>query len=182
MSAPNTRWTTAEELAAFPAPLRYELLRGKLREMAPAGDAHGAYTMDLAIEIGSFVRAQNLGRCYSAETGFRLSRNPDTVLAPDFAFIKKARLSGEPGAGYVPLVPDLVLETRSPGDTAREMADKIALWLSFEVQLALHLEPRTKCLSVHRLEQAPQVLTVADSLSDLESLPGFILPLRQLFV
>ncbi len=95
--------------------------------MAPAGDAHGAYTMDLAIEIGSFVRMHGLGRCYAAETGFRLSRNPDTVLAPDFAFIKKIRLSGEPGAGYVSLVPDLVLETRSPGDTAREMADKIAL-------------------------------------------------------
>ncbi|WP_395138649.1 Uma2 family endonuclease [Armatimonas sp.] len=182
MSAPNTRWTTAEELAAFPAPLRYELLRGKLRKMAPAGDAHGAYTMDLATELNYFIRLHDLGRGYAAETGFRLSRNPDTVLAPDFAFIKKARLSGEPGAGYVSLVPDLVLETRSPGDTAKEMADKIALWLSFGVQVALHLEPRTKRLSVHRLEQAPQVLTVADTLSDLESLPGFALPLRQLFV
>ena len=71
MSAPNTRWTTAEELAAFPAPLRYELLRGKLRKMAPAGDAHGAYTMDLATELNYFIRLHDLGRGYAAETGFR---------------------------------------------------------------------------------------------------------------
>jgi Uma2 family endonuclease len=182
MSAPNTRWTTAEELAAFPAHLHYELIRGKLRKMAPAGDAHGAYTMDLAIEIGHFVRLNDLGRCYAAETGFRLSRNPDTVLAPDFAFVAKERLSEPPGPGFLALVPDLVLETRSPGDTAKEMADKIALWLSFGVRLALHLEPRTKRLTVHTPGSLPQVLTVADTLSGGEVLPGFLLPLTRLFV
>lgn len=181
MSAPNTRWTTAEELAAFPAHLHYELIRGKLRKMAPAGDAHGADTMDLAVEIGHFLRQNDLGRCYAAETGFRLSRNPDTVLAPDFAFVAKARLSEPPGPGFVALVPDLVLETRSPGDTAKEMADKLALWLSFGVQLGLHLEPGTKRLTVYTPGNPPQVLTAADTLTGGEVLPGFTLLLSRLF-
>ena len=150
--------------------------------MAPAGDAHGAYTMDLATELNYHIRRHDLGRGYAAETGFRLSRDPDTVLAPDFAFVAKERLSEPPGPGFLALVPDLVLETRSPGDTAKEMSDKIALWLSFGVRLALHLEPRTKRLTVHRPYHVPEVLTIADTLTGGEVLPGFLLPLTRLFV
>nr|WP_281380327.1 Uma2 family endonuclease [Armatimonas rosea] len=157
------------------------MIRGKLRKMAPAGDAHGAYTMDLATELNYYIRLHDLGRGYAAETGFRLSRNPDTVLAPDFAFVAKARLTEQPGPGFVALVPDLVLETRSPGDTSKGMADKLALWMGFGVRLALHLEPRTKRLTVHTPGSPPQVLTAADTLTGGDVLPGFTLPLSRLF-
>ena len=93
---------------------RYELIKGELIEMAPPGGEHGSRTMDFAAYVTVHVLANRLGTCFAAETGFLVAQNPDTVLAPDFAFVARERLKGPPPRGYVPIVPDLVLETRSP--------------------------------------------------------------------
>ena len=79
----ETRWTTVEELLRMPADgFRYELVRGELKKMPPAGDEHGYVAGEVFAELRNHVKAGNLGRTYAAETGFVISRNPDTVLSP----------------------------------------------------------------------------------------------------
>jgi Uma2 family endonuclease len=87
---------TAEEFAALPREgLRLELVRGELRAMPPAFSDHGYTAMQLGTLLGHYILANGLGRIYAAETGFLLARNPDTVRAPDFAFIQASRVTPE---------------------------------------------------------------------------------------
>ncbi|HLF97622.1 MAG TPA: Uma2 family endonuclease, partial [Methylococcaceae bacterium] len=99
----------AEDLLRLPDDgMRHELVLGELRTMAPAGANHGNLAMAVALSLGNFVRERHLGRVFAAETGFILARDPDTVRAPDVAFIRQDRLeqTGIP-TGYWPGAPDL---------------------------------------------------------------------------
>ncbi len=126
----ETRHTTAEELLRMPDDgFRYELVGGELRKIAPAGNKHGYVTMNLSGPLHRHVKANKLGQVYAAETGFLLARDPDTVRAPDAAFVRQARLD-ETGEveGYWPGVPDLAFEVISPSDTHTEVVEKALAW------------------------------------------------------
>lgn len=181
LAEPVETLVTADELLAFPSDLHYELIDGRLSPMAPTGDAHGVRTMSLSAYISIYVLNNDLGRCYAAETGFLVARNPDTVLAPDFAFVAKHRLPSSPSMKFVPLAPDLVLETRSPSDRPKAVAAKVARWQSFGVRLVLELDPSARILTVFQFDAEPRTLTLDDSLDGGDVLPGFTLPMRQLF-
>src|SRR5690348_6608002 len=99
---------------------RYELVKGKLVPMPPANFDHGFRTMSLSIRVGAYIVQHDLGGCTAAETGFWVARDPDTVLASDFAFIRRERLPAEPSRSWGTVVPDLILETRSPSTSERE--------------------------------------------------------------
>ena len=83
---------------------RYELIRGELHMMSPAGGRHRRVAHNLGLILGRHVRRAGLGAVYAAETGFLIARDPDTVRAPDVAFVSHPRLQqiGD-DAGYVPL-------------------------------------------------------------------------------
>ena len=86
---------TADELLRLNLPdKRTELVSGRLVVREPAGARHGIVANQLAFVITSHVKQYDLGRVYAAETGFRLGRDPDTVRAPDVAFVANARLPG----------------------------------------------------------------------------------------
>src|SRR5436190_1664460 len=126
----ESRIHTSDELMALPSDERYELIMGELIAMPPPpGGEHGSRTFSLSVGVGVFVEEHELGYCFAAETGFKIATNPDTVLAADFAFVRKERLPDGVPVKHVPLAPDIVLETRSPGDTKREVATKVLLWL-----------------------------------------------------
>src|SRR5215203_2577165 len=74
---------TAEELLRMPDDgSRYELVRGELRRMAPAGNRHGYIAGEIFTELRNYVKANDLGRTYAAETGFKVATNPDTGSHP----------------------------------------------------------------------------------------------------
>ncbi len=84
---------TAEELLRLPdTEHRYELIAGRLVTMPPGGAEHGAVAMNLAYYLTAHVMRGRLGEVFAADTGFILRHNPDTVRAPDVAFIRKERL------------------------------------------------------------------------------------------
>ena len=114
----QTKPVTAEELLQMPDDgTRRELVRGVLKKMALAGNRHGYVAGEVFGELRSYVKANELGRTYAAETGFKIASNPDTVLDPDVAFLSHERLGemGEVG-GYWPGALDLVVEVVSPND------------------------------------------------------------------
>jgi Uma2 family endonuclease len=179
---PQPRVYTAEDLLCLSAQEeRFELIRGELREMAPPGGEHGLRTHKLARYAGNFIEEQELGVDFAAETGFLIAQNPDTVKAPDWAFLAKERLSGPIPRKYVPLVPDIVLETRSPNDTAQEVAQKVAEWLEAGVKIVWELDPMAQVLTVHRADREPLALQRSDTLYGEEVLPGFELWLEKIF-
>lgn len=174
---------TAEELLDLPPEWRFELIDGKLREMRlPGNAAHGAVTALFIVSVMPFIQAKDAGDGFATGTGFLLRRNPDTVKAPDFAFVSHERLQDVArGASYLAAVPDLVLETRSPSDRAAGIQSKIHEWLTAGVRLVLDLDPEKKRMVVYQPETEPMTLEIDDTFDGGTVLPGFTLPLRRLF-
>src|SRR5215207_7816780 len=113
---------TADDLLRLPDDgQRHELVQGELRTMAPTGAEHTVITSELHWWLAQYVRAQYLGQITAAEGGFRIATNPDTVLAPDVAFIRRERLITPPPPGYWPFAPDLAAEVLSPSDRSRDV-------------------------------------------------------------
>src|SRR5262249_41275558 len=112
---------TADELLRLPDDEhRYELVRGELRRMAPAGGGPGLDAMLIGARRFSYVESHRLGYVFAAETGFYLERDPDTVRAPDVSFVRQDRISRPLTSGYLPLSPDLAVEVVSPSESAEE--------------------------------------------------------------
>jgi Uma2 family endonuclease len=172
---------TAEELEQLPSDQRYELIRGELCAMPNNSADHGNKTSRISGPVIQFVYENELGECFAAETRFTVAENPDTVLGPDFAFVSNARLPEIPPKGYLRFAPDLVIETRSPGDTRTEYALKVSMWLQFGARVVWALDPMTRTLTVHRNGETPRVLTTEDTLEEPDLLPGFSLALERIF-
>jgi Uma2 family endonuclease len=175
--------TTADELLRYPDDgFRYELVRGELKKMAPAGFEHGTLAMEFGTLLNVHVRANRLGRVTSAETGFKLSSDPDTVRAPDVAFISQKRLD-EVGSvqGYWPGAPDLAVEVISPNDLYTEVSEKVAEWLHAGSRMVVVVNPRTQQVLVHAPNADVKVLEANDTLEGGEVVPGWQLPIGELF-
>jgi Uma2 family endonuclease len=181
--ATTERLVTAAELLALPDDgMRHELIAGELRTMAPSGGQHGRVTMHLSASLYQYVMTHGLGWVFTAETGFLLRTQPDTVRAPDVAFVRQERVA-EAGevTGYWPGAPDLAVEVISPNDRYTEVDEKVAAWLEYGTRLVLVVNPRRRSVAVHRLGAPVRVLTENDTLDGEEVVPGWTLPVRALF-
>jgi Uma2 family endonuclease len=175
---------TAEELLRLPTGMdkRYELVRGELKTMSPAGSRHGRIALRIGALLDQFVRAQKLGEVLGAETGFTLRRNPDTVRAPDAAFVAAARVpaDGLP-VGYFPGAPDLAVEVVSPDDRAEEIKAKINEYFEAGARLVWIVYPETREVVVFRSARESVVLAGPEALDGGEVLPGFACRVAELF-
>lgn len=178
-----TKLMTADDLMQLPDDgNRYDLIEGVLHTMSPAGWDHGVIASALHLLISQFVRDHHLGVTLIAETGFLLAREPDTVMAPDTAFIRADRVPPrELQRGFAPVVPDLVMEVRSPSDRQHEIMTKIDVYLSAGVAMVWFVEPDKRQLTVFCPGQAPQIFDRNDVLDGGDVLPGFQLPLQEVF-
>lgn len=161
---------------------RYELVKGELRKMAPAGHEHGRVTVRFTWRLAQHVEPNNLGTVYAAETGFILASDPDTVRAPDIGFVSRKRVE-EVGKtrGYWPGAPDLAVEVVSPGDTYTEVEEKATEWLEAGALMVLVLNPRKRTITVYRSLNAITILT-EDSTLDLDDVvPGFSVAVKDIF-
>ncbi len=181
---PTQTHTSADELLGLPDDgCRYELIRGELRRMPPAGSEHGAVAMNIGVVVGQFVKTHSLGLVFGAETGFKLASDPDTVLAPDLAFVRRERIppEGMP-QGFWPGAPDLAVEVVSPSDTYTTVEEKVHAWLDAGTRLVLVANPRTRTASVHASQAQVTRLTESDLLTAGDILPGFACRVAELFL
>ena len=178
----QVRLTTADELLHSPSDgYRYELIKGELKRMAPAGYEHGTLAAVFTGFLVVYVRTQKLGTVTAAETGFKLATNPDTVRAPDVAFVSQKRLDeAGPVKGYWPGAPDLAVEVVSPGDLYTEVSEKVAGWLEAGSKMVVVVNPRNQQVLVH-LPAEVKVLGADDILKGGEVVPGWELPVGELF-
>ena len=177
----TTKLITADELLLMPRDdYQYELVRGELTEkMPPPGDLHGDVTGRFSFELRAFARSTSFG-VVRDNAGFRLESDPDTVRAPDAAWIAPGRIS-EPIRGYQSLTPDLVVEIKSPTDTPRMVAERAKMWLDFGSREVWYGDPERTTVTRYRPGQEPEILSEDDVLDGGDLLPGFSVPVWQLF-
>jgi len=181
----TSKFFTEEDLLRMPDDgYRYELVRGELRKMPPAGFEHGRVTNRFGTLIGNWVDENGLGEVVAAETGFIIGRTPDgrlTIRAPDVGFVARGRVpAGADTSKFLELAPDLVVETLSPNDTAMEVEEKIADWLRAGVKVAVAVNPASRTVTVYRSAQITR-LSEADPLDLSDVLEGFRCPVARVF-
>ena len=181
---------TAEQLLTYDARgQRTELVRGRLMVKEPAGYVHGSIAARVLVRVATFLEtdqrtraaAHPLGDVLAAETGFTLQRRPDTVRAPDVAFVAWDRIPIE-RAGFAELAPDLAVEVLSPGDRAGEVLAKVADWLNAGTSLVWVIDPARRVARVYRADGTELVVHEDSALEGEATLPGFAMALAGLFV
>jgi len=174
---------TAQDLLKMPKDgFRYELVKGELKKMSPSGQKHGKIAARFTWRLAQHVETNDLGAVYAAETGFLLSTDPDTVRAPDVAFVSRKRLE-EVGEveGFWPGAPDLVVEVISPGDTYTEVEEKTTEWLEAGARVVIVINPRKRTATVYRSLTEIVMLTEENDLEIEDVVPDWKIALRELF-
>ena len=175
--------TSAEELWNLPDDgYRRELVEGQLRVMAPSGAEHGRVASTANRLLSVQVHRSGAGVTFGAETGFILGSDPDTVRAPDAAFVRQARAEvvGRT-ARFWPGAPDLAVEVVSPGDSSSEVQSKALNWIAAGTTALLVLDPARRSATVYRAGGDVNVLTDGDlDLSD--AVPGWRVAVADFFV
>lgn len=171
---------TADDLAHLEHPgMQTELVRGRLVEREPPGSAHGAVAANLAYFLSDFVRKHQLGIVFSQDTGFKIEANPDTVRAPDVAFLSRERRSAIPGRGYAAVAPDLLAEILSPDDRPADVMAKVSDWLAAGTRLVWVIDPARSQATVYRSNGTQSLIAAGGALVGEAILPGFSCPLAQ---
>jgi Uma2 family endonuclease len=146
--------------------------------MLPTGGQHGQLAMEIGHHLANFVSHRGVGTVLAAETGFVLSREPDTVRAPDAAFVRSGREIGE---AFIEGAPELAVEVLSPSDRPGYIREKVAEWLEAGAEAVWVLDPRKQTAEIHVAARPPQLLGIEDTLQGGDVLPGFELPMTKLF-
>jgi Uma2 family endonuclease len=175
---------TAEELMELPhgEGFRYELINGELITMPTTGLPHGRVTLRLSVPLGQFIWDNDLGEGFAAETGYKLTSNPDTVLAPDFSFVSKQRMEEMvETTGFFSIPPDLAVEVLSPSDRPSKVKTKTLRWLGYGVKQVWNVNPKDRTVTVHRSATDSETFSGDDYLEAPDLFPGFRLSLDRIF-
>lgn len=172
---------TAEELLQTSVPnKRTELVRGRLIVHEPPGGRHGNVTANLTARLWNQVDLTGAGRVFAGDTGFTLTRNPDTVRGPDIAFVRRERLPEPVPTSFLESAPDLVVEVLSPTDRPGETLAKIGDWLEAGARLVWVIDPERRVARVYRQDGSESLLTEENDLDGEDVLPGFRCSVRSI--
>ncbi|MDJ1172935.1 Uma2 family endonuclease [Roseofilum sp. BLCC_M114] len=175
-------WTDEEFMALPKDGHRYEIVNGELIDMGNSGALHGNIPIILSSALFAVVNAQKLGALFDSSTAFKMKNG--NRRSPDISFFAKERLQGmsELPSGFLEGAPDLVVEVLSPGNTVEEMHDKLVEYFENGTRLAWIIHPSEHYVLVYRSAQEPdRLLKSIDALDGEEVIPGFTLPVADLF-
>lgn len=179
----EARLATVEDVAALPDDgQRYDLIKGKIIRMSPAQGRHGEIASKINWLVGNVVWPERLGRVYTAEAGFILAREPDALLCPDIAYVSAERLPpASAREQFMELPPDLAVEVLSPSETARTSREKVDTYLDGGVEMVWVVDPVRRSVAVYRASGESELLSEDDTLDGGDVLPGFSVPVADIF-
>ena len=181
MSTITTAPMTARELERLSLPDKHvELVRGRLVVREPPGSWHGQISARLALRVGEYVQRHALGGVFAQDTGFKIAVDPDTVRAPDLAFVARDRMGRIARRGYAELAPDLVIEVLSPEDRPGEVLAKVGDWLDAGTRLVWVIDPERLEARIYRCDGTLALLDDDGTLEGEDVLPGFGCSLRDI--
>ena len=176
-AAAKRKLMTAGELFMLPRGVkRRELIRGASVEYPFTENLGGQAASRISAAIGNWADIYDCGHAVMS-CGFWLDKDPDTVRACHIA-----RVAGnEVANGYPEAAPELAVEIKQPHHSAPEIAAKAYMWLSYGSRQAWVADPPAASITIYRLGAAPVTLGEDDILDGGELLPGFSVPVWQLF-
>lgn len=189
----ETALMTTEQLLAIPDDgIERYLIRGELRTLSETREQamtrrnpeHSAVTINIGAALKNRLRRRPKprGRVLGGEAGFRIRRNPDTLVGIDVAYISAelaARTSKK--AGLVDGAPVLAVEILSPSDKQEDIIEKIEAYIAAGAALVWEVDPVFETVRVHRPDGAPQLFNSEQELTAEPHLPGFRVPVAELF-
>jgi Uma2 family endonuclease len=162
--------------------LRLELTKdGELIIMAPAGGESSEKNLDLAIEVGIWNRQTNLGRAFDSSGGYDFTALGGGKLSPDVSWIERSRLEGVKIVGFIPVVPDFVIELRSATDNLKPLQEKMQEYQRLGVKLGLLVDPQNSRVEIYRLGQETVVLESPASINCNEVMSGFVMNMSRIW-
>ena len=173
---------TADELYVLQPPDKdTELVQGRMIVREPPQPWHGMYAATLCWIVTNHVRAARAGAVFGQDTGFHIACDPDTVLAPDLAFIRTDRLPSPDEDRHWRITPDLVAEIMSPSDRRKAAVQKMRDWLDAGVRVAWLIEPKQRRATIYFADGAELAVASDGMLTADDVLPGFACKLRDVF-
>lgn len=175
-------WTDEEFMALPKDGHCYEIVNGELIDMGNSGALHGNIAIILSSALFAVVNTQKLGALFDSSTAFKMKNG--NRRSPDISFFAKERLQGmtELPSGFLEGAPDLVVEVLSPGNTVEEMHSQLVEYFQNGTRLAWIIHPSEHYVLVYRSAQEPdRLLKSVDALDGEEVIPGFTLPVADLF-
>lgn len=148
----------------------------------PSGGQASHVGVNVLVPLTLHARERGLGRTFASEQGFVIARGPDRMLAPDVSYVSRTRLPEVPEHGFIELAPDFCVEVRSPTDSWEKTIHKCGLWIAHGVPVAWALDPLTRTVAVLRGDEDVQVLRGEGTADAAPALPGFSLPLDEIFL
>jgi Uma2 family endonuclease len=177
-----TRLFTVEEVEREPPEGEWELIDGVVVPLSPASPRSARIGARLLISVGNHVDRHDLGVVYNADGGFKLFPDRETVRAPDVSFVRAERApSGEDELRFARLAPDLAIEVLSPSDSRRAALSKATMYLEAGVRLVWLVDPQRRLVVVLTPDELPITLREGDLLDGGEVLPGFAVPVAEIF-
>ena len=159
-----------------------ELIRGVLCETMAPGIDHAQIVAEFSRELGNFVKPRRLGRVVAGDPGVKVERDPDTVRAPDVAFISARQMPLEQrNRKYSEQIPELAVEVKSPSDSRQQVNDKAEMWLRHGVRLVWVAFPDERMVESHHAERGVVLYREDDELDGMDVLPGFRCAVGPLF-
>ncbi|MBM4076138.1 MAG: Uma2 family endonuclease [Planctomycetes bacterium] len=177
------RLLTAEEyLKSSLDDVPTELVRGRILEMNRSYTAHGYFVARFIYILQRFLEGNDVGRIVGGDAGVITERNPDTVRGPDVAYYSYERIPrGSLPEGYWPSTPELVFEIRSPDDRWKDIMKKVGEYLSAGVVSVAVIDPQAQQIQVFSSDREATRLNADDQLTFPDTLPGFSVPVKNIF-
>lgn len=174
---------TADEFLRLPSDGRpKELVRGRVVYMNVPAPRHGQICSKVDRLVGNFAEEHNRGHVVVNDSGVRTERGPDTVRGADVAFYSYSRVPPGPfPQGYLPVVPELIFEVRSPTDRWSAILAKVAEYLEAGVTVVCVLDQMTARCHVYRNEEEIQIFRSEEELTIPDVLPEFRVVVRRFF-
>jgi Uma2 family endonuclease len=172
---------TAEQFAHWPDEGRCELVNGEIVHLSPAQPLHGLIEGRLGARLWNYADSERRGHVLTGEVGLWVRRGPDTVRGADLVFISRERYARRSLKGFLNVPPELVVEILSPDDRYGEVMEKLEEYLALGVDLVWIVDPERRYVLAYRSLLEVERFAEGDVLMDEEILPGFSLPVADLF-
>lgn len=175
MARATHRLFTIEDMHDLPDDgCRYELSRGMLIAEPQPGGRHGLVVSRFAYVLMKYAERTGDGVVLTGDSGFVLAQNPDTLRAPDIAWVRLSRYAALTNdLGFLPLQPDLAVEVLSPSNRLGALRRKLRDYFEAGTRRVWFADPGKRTLTVHKVGAPPETLTASMTIVDPELLPGF---------
>ena len=148
-------------------------------------DACAPYGDSVSLALGGILREHvvkhGVGWAFGSSAGFQVGSNPDRVLSPDLAFIRRERFDTLPRRGFYKLTPDLVAEVRSPTDTWAYTLERGGIWIAHGAKVVWLVDPEPRTACIFRPMESPIDVGPDGELSAEPAIEGFSIPMKDVF-